>query len=83
MTDPHLARRLEKALADDARTHELGVRLTVAGDHLVVQGEVASDERRRAVLDVVHDLEPSIPVTDHLTISGEALDPPKGRERFG
>jgi hypothetical protein len=80
MTDPYLARRLEKALADDERTHELGVHVIATADRLVAHGEVASEERRRVVLQVLHEHEPGLTLTDQLTISGDAVQPPVGHE---
>jgi hypothetical protein len=81
VTDVHLARRLEKALGDDERTNELGVRIRVTDvERILVEGEVASEERRHAVLDVIREHEPELLITDHLTVSAEAVVPPPGRE---
>lgn len=82
MNDVHLARRLERALADDERTNELGVRIVVTDDRVVAAGEVASDERRRAVLAVLRDEEPGRPVDDQLTLSAEPMGRQPGHERI-
>jgi hypothetical protein len=76
MNGEHAARRLEKALGEDERTHELGIKIRASGDRLIAQGEVASQERRQAVLEVLRDLEPGATITDQLTVSAEALQPP-------
>lgn len=80
MTDNHTARRLEKALADDARTHELGIGIRVQGDRLVAYGEVASAQRRDAVVAVLQEHEPDAHVSDQITISADAVDPPRRHE---
>lgn len=85
MNDPHQARRLEKALADDERTHELGVHVVATAQRIVAQGEVASEERRRTVLEVLREHARDVPVSDQLTVSADAVSPPahegiQGRE---
>lgn len=78
--EAQLLRRLEKALTDDDRTHELGTTLHPAGDRIIAQGEVASEERRQAVLQVLREQEPGLRVADQLTISAASLDKPTGHE---
>ncbi|HET7689467.1 MAG TPA: hypothetical protein VFK41_03750 [Nocardioidaceae bacterium] len=80
MNDPHQARRLEKALADDERTHELGVHVVATPQRILAQGEVASEERRQNVLDVLREHAPDVPVTDQLTVSADAVSPPVSHE---
>lgn len=82
MSDLHLARRLERALADDERTNELGVRVVVTDDRVVAAGEVASEERRQAVLAVLRDEEPGRPVDDQLTLSAASVGRQPGHERI-
>jgi hypothetical protein len=82
MSDQQTARRLEKALADDERTGELGIRVRATGRGLVAHGEVASEDRRQAVLAVLRDLEPGIAISDQLTLSGDAMTPPEGTEKI-
>lgn len=79
-TEIQLARRIEKALADDPRTNELGVQVSVARGQVVLHGEVASTERRRAVLQVVWDEVPDADIDDRLFISGDAVEPPRHAE---
>jgi hypothetical protein len=65
------ARDLERAIATDPRTNELGIRIQVRGDHLVVSGEVASQERRATVIAVVREHEPGLDIVDHIMLSAE------------
>ncbi|SDW50851.1 Uncharacterised nucleotidyltransferase [Amycolatopsis xylanica] len=51
-TPQYLVAHLTKAIAEDPRTAELGVRVTVRGDHVHLSGEVAC-ENRKAELDAV------------------------------
>lgn len=82
MNDIRTARRLEKALVDDERTHELGVHVQAIGDRIVAQGEVASEERRQRVLDVLREAAPGVEVSDQLTLSAEPVGEPPGSERL-
>ena len=80
MSDHHAARRLEKALADDERTNELGITVRADADRVVAQGEVASEERRQTVLQVLRELAPEQDIADHLTVSSDDVAPPPGHE---
>ncbi|MFE0024443.1 nucleotidyltransferase family protein [Amycolatopsis sp. NPDC059021] len=51
----YLVARLTKALAEDPRTAELGVHVTVRGDHVHLTGEVTCAERRAEIDEVVHE----------------------------
>lgn len=82
MNEVQLVRRLERALADDDRTHEMGVRIVCTGDRIVAQGEVASEERRRAVLAVIREAEPGLPVSDQLTLTAEPVRHAAEHERI-
>jgi hypothetical protein len=79
-TEIQLARRLEKALAEDPRTNELGIQVSVARGLVVLHGEVASDERRLAVLEVVWDQVPEADVDDRLFISADTVERPSTTE---
>ena len=79
-TEIQLARQIEKALADNPRTNELGIQVQFSRGQVLLQGEVASDERRRAVLDVVWEEAPDADIDDRLFISGRALTPPSEAE---
>lgn len=79
-TELQLARQIEKALADNPRTNELGIQVQFSRGQVVLQGEVASDERRRAVLDVVWEEAPDADIDDRLFISALAVTPPPEAE---
>src|SRR5690606_17665869 len=42
----YVAARVQAALAEDGRTHELGIRVDVRGDQLFLRGQVSGAERR-------------------------------------
>ncbi len=75
----HTNQRVEQAIANDARTHELGVRIECIDHRVLVRGEVASDERRDAVLTVVREQLPETEIVDHLRLS-DATGPPRRTE---
>jgi hypothetical protein len=72
--------KLEQAVANDLRTNELGITVEVMADHVVLRGEVASRERRDAVLAVVREKVPDADITDELVISGDDVAPPQDTE---
>jgi hypothetical protein len=67
--------RIEQAIANDARTNELGVHVECSERRVLVRGEVASAERREAVLTVVRELVPEVEIVDHLQLSDDAQPP--------
>jgi osmotically-inducible protein OsmY len=77
--DQHTSQRVEQAIANDARTNELGVRIECTHRRVLVRGEVASQERRDAVLTVVREQLPGAEIVDHLRLS-DATDPPRRTE---
>jgi hypothetical protein len=66
-------REVERKLCEDDDTAELGIHLAVHGGRLFVRGDVASDERRRVVLDVVARCCPDAEVVDELTTAADGL----------
>lgn len=83
MTDSYRLRDVERRLAEEEGTAELGVHLTRHDDRIVVHGEVASDDSRRAVLERVAALCPGTEVVDDLTCAEETLDqPPRPSEEL-
>jgi len=79
MNNGHTNQRVEQAIANDARTNELGVRIECIDRRVVVRGEVASDERRDAVLTVVHEQLPAAEIVDQLRLS-DATQAPRRTE---
>ncbi|MGH7904836.1 MAG: BON domain-containing protein [Candidatus Dormibacteraceae bacterium] len=52
----YLVSRLRAALAEDPRTAELGIRVSVSDDAVSLAGQVESEERRRALAEVATEL---------------------------
>ena len=80
MNGEHASHKLEQAVANDLRTNELGITVEATADRVVLRGEVASRERRDAVLAVVHEKVPDADIADELVISGDDLTPPQDTE---
>lgn len=79
MTKAHTNQRVEQVIANDGRTNELGVRIECIDHRVLVRGEVASEERRDAVLAVVREQLPDHEIIDHLRLS-DATAPPRRTE---
>lgn len=56
----YLVAHIRRALAEDSRTAELGVRVSVRGDVVYLSGEVSSTECKRHLEDVVREQLPSV-----------------------
>lgn len=69
----NLAGRLEHALTTDPRTHELGVRVEVAGGIASLRGEVAGEQRRALVAavaaEVLSEEAPGIALRNEVTLT--------------
>jgi len=72
--DGYVAGRIERALASDPRTHELGVRADVRDDVVILHGEVAGERRRGLVEEVVRDAAPGLEIRNQVSVP--ELDPP-------
>lgn len=79
MSNENTSQRIEQAIANDARTNELGVRIECVDGRVLIRGEVASAARREAVLTVVHEHLPDAEIVDHLHLS-DAAQPPRHTE---
>jgi osmotically-inducible protein OsmY len=64
----YLVGKLQHALAIDRRVNMLDVKVTVRGGTIHLTGEVATEERRRAVAEVVAELLPEAEVRNELTV---------------
>jgi hypothetical protein len=83
MTGSPTLRDVERRLAEEDATAELSVHLTDRGGRVVVNGQVASEASRRAVLDRVAGLLPGTEVVDQLSCAEESLSgPPHGPEEL-
>ena len=79
MNTSHVSQRVEQAIANDLRTNELGIRVEVIDRRLILRGEVASDDRRAAVITVAQEQMPSAEIVDEIRLS-DAADPPRRSE---
>lgn len=68
----YLAAALHRALTEDARTAEQGVRVRIRGDVVVLDGEVSTAERRALLEDVVHDIAPGVRIHNDVRVTTAA-----------
>ena len=69
MTPPqYLVAHLQTTLAEDPRTAEQGVRVTVRGDQVVVSGDVATAERRDEVSSVISEIAPDMVIHNDIRV---------------
>ncbi|GAB2712241.1 BON domain-containing protein [Nocardia thraciensis] len=88
MTDQHdsdllpqyLVANLRRAFAEDPRTAELGVHVTIRGDVVVLSGEVASARCREQLQDVVREHVPKLRVHNDVRVTSSAA--PADREHL-
>ncbi|GIH27211.1 hypothetical protein Aph01nite_55210 [Acrocarpospora phusangensis] len=60
---PHyVAARVQRAIAEDERTNELGIRVDIRGDHLFLQGQVCEEDQRERVAQVAAEAAPGMVV---------------------
>jgi osmotically-inducible protein OsmY len=67
--DQYLMERIREALAEDSRVGELYVTVTIAGDRIFLNGAVATEERQRAMEEVVKELVPDLTVCNQTTVN--------------
>ncbi|MFC9897946.1 BON domain-containing protein [Nocardia sp. NPDC127579] len=77
-TPQYLVAHLRRALAEDPRTSELGVHVTIRGDVVVLDGEVSSEERKQAMETVVREQLPAARVHNDVHVTPPY--PPEGSE---
>jgi hypothetical protein len=68
------AGRIERALAEDRRTNELGVRVEVERGAVYLRGEVAGERRRRLIGEVAREVAPELAVRNEVSVT-EVLPP--------
>lgn len=68
----YLIARIQEALATDPRTGELELDVRLAGGRIFLAGAVATEERCRAVEEVVREVAPGHEVVNELTVAAEA-----------
>jgi BON domain len=71
--EPYLGSRIEKLLAEDPRTSELGIQVRVTGDRVFLRGEVACGDRRARVEEVVREVAPDLDIVDDLAVTDEGM----------
>jgi hypothetical protein len=71
--DGYYLKSIERLLAEDDRTSELQIHLSMTAGRLVVAGRVASQQRRERVLQLVREHCPGVPVVDELGTDQETL----------
>ncbi|WP_067671252.1 BON domain-containing protein [Nocardia miyunensis] len=77
----YLAANLRRVLAEDPRTAELGVQVSVRDNAVALGGEVSSTRRRLHIEEVVREQAPKLQV--HNDVRVITPDGPVGRERLG
>ena len=76
----YLQGRIERRLAEDPLTAELGVRVAVHGDGVFLSGDVASEQRRRQVVAAAAEEAGGLAVHDDLAVT--AVDAPTSVEEL-
>jgi hypothetical protein len=79
-TSDYVAGRIERALASDPRTYELGVRADVQNEMVILHGEVACEQRRLLIAEVVRGAAPGLEVRNEVSVS--ELQPPGEEEKL-
>jgi hypothetical protein len=74
----YLPAHIQEALA--SRAHELGIRVDVRGDVVHLRGEVATEERRRAVEEAARGAAEGLEICNELHVV--AVPEPEGEERL-
>ena len=65
----HLAADIAELLAEDERVNELGLQVSLRGDAVVIDGTVATDERRDAITAVVREQLPDRRVDNRVQVA--------------
>ena len=67
--DSYDAEHIRERLIKDPRVNELDVQVQLAGTALVLTGNVATEERRQSVADVVAELAPGVEVRNDVSVT--------------
>ncbi|MBB2911328.1 osmotically-inducible protein OsmY [Streptosporangium becharense] len=76
----YIAARVQRALAEDDRTTELGIRVDVRGDQLYLRGQVNCAERCRLITEVAREAAPGLVI--HNEIDVVDVREPVGEEKL-
>jgi osmotically-inducible protein OsmY len=72
--------RIQRHLAENPDTAELGVRIAVHASAVFLSGDVSSERRRERIVEAVRALVPDLRVHDELAVTG--ADAPVRREEL-
>ncbi|NUR87408.1 MAG: BON domain-containing protein [Nonomuraea sp.] len=64
----YVAARVQRALAEDRRTHELGIRVDVRGDQLFLRGQVTGERHREVIGEVARETAPDLELHNEIQI---------------
>ena len=64
----YVAARVQRALAEDERTTELGIRVDVRGDQLYLRGQVTGTDRRELIAEVAGEAAPGLVVHNEIDV---------------
>lgn len=78
-SSPYTAEEIRQALAADSRFGELGIKVRVVDDAVVLSGEVTTQQRRDAATTIVTALAPSLTVRNGLTVKARRQQPDEER----
>jgi hypothetical protein len=67
----YLVGRIQQALATDPRTGELELDVRIAGGRVFLSGSVVTDDRCRAVEEVVREVAPELGISNELSVVNE------------
>ncbi|MFC5830090.1 BON domain-containing protein [Nonomuraea insulae] len=64
----YVAARVQQALAEDGRTHELGIRVDIRGEQLFLRGQVSGVEQRERLGQVAREAAPELHVHNEIKV---------------
>ncbi|WP_157251400.1 BON domain-containing protein [Nonomuraea typhae] len=64
----YIAARVQRALAEDGRTHELGIRVDVRNDQLFLRGQVTGARHRAVIGQVAKEAAPGLEVHNEIQV---------------
>ncbi|MDP9849640.1 BON domain-containing protein [Streptosporangium lutulentum] len=64
----YVAARVQRALAEDERTNELGILVDIRGGQLFLRGRVAGAEHRALIANVAGEAAPGLTVRNEITV---------------
>jgi len=64
----YVAARVQRALAEDERTTELGIRVDIRGDQLYLRGQVVGSERCELIAEVAGEAAPGLKVHNEIDV---------------